>query len=734
MQSMSPKMVFHSITSALPRQVDDPALQKMINDNLNGQFNNFARTCHRIGVQSPTGPDAPSTTFCYNLSDTDISIFADKIHSVTIKIFHCEEYKMQLWKFTLENRSISYLLDSRTAGRSFIPLGCFLLPYFNGDEFEILSTGTEHIPEILPPGRIEYNQTLFQAISAISMYLDDPLITALEAYNDEMTLGPCTLGLFPNIVSYHALRDPVLGPEKESDFPHGYSPGRFHQHNEGTLIPQIGEKVNLLIIRNLITPARMSVEEGIKLLQHYKAMLTPDGFMIVTSSQLPHIGREDYENMGFQILNMGKLCPILDGDDPKSFYQAIYILRHKFPQSMRLTAEKVYLVNGKIETDKSVAPRENREALFKLPSGQYHKKKQRMLARGSTKVAWSGSVHSNPGETQIRTTQIIPGGKIKGGTIPLRYERALLEKLQGSEYIVNALGFYVSGKSGNYNHKYGSRFVWEETLSDKGPTSMWENSLSDDKYKETCIWENMDGGTLEKPWTHLQMQDRLKGLSSVLRGLEQLHSLGFLHLDLHAGNFLLKKSGVVKLGDLGSARPTVELSNESDLTQLKVLSQLGYGVVTDRLAPEVLENMLQCRHKIETSADIFPMGINLLNLVFKEIHPSDTMFDPYIAEYTSICLPIAYDWQLVSGMHLGETSDGSIQRIFEFGTNSEMLEKRPSLLSRLENMRNIYPQEPLKSDLMRHLIWEMIHFDPKVRPGASEAAERIAALNLDQST
>jgi serine/threonine protein kinase len=677
----------YAISSPLPRQVDDPSLQRMIHDNLNRQFNAFAGTCARVGVREFSEPDLPSTTFRMKLIDADISIGSEKIQGITIKIFHGEDFKMQLWQFMGEHQSISYLLDSRTAGRSFIPVECFLLPYFNGDEFEILSSATEQIPQLLPLPAHHFNETLLEAVFGISQYLGNPLITALEVYNDDTTLGHCILDQFPNIVSYHAVRYPASTSEPESGpshFYHHYISERLHQHHENTLTPQLGEKVNLMIIRNLICPARISIEEGIELIKAYKDMLTPDGFMIISSNQLSHIGQEHYEQIGFEVLNMGKLCLIMGDGPPESHYQPIYILRHKSAKSMWLTAEKVYLVHeSTIETDKLNVPKDDRKTLFKLPSGELHDPQPRMIARGSFKSAWLGSVHLNPEDKQVWTTEDVFCEGIEDVDIPLSYEQALLEKLQGSQYIVNALGFYRSKRT--FAEKHGITVV-------------------DDKRKLTAIWENMDGGTLGLPKIFLEIQNIVKVLSSTLKGLKELHHFGFIHLDLHMDNIFLDSSGQAKLGDLGSARPTDEISDESKLGQLAILARKQiFAAKPEQLAPEVIENMIQVQHKITTKADIFPVGVMLWNLVIKRIYPSDNSFDKYLTEYVEVSFDVFCGWAFYKGK---------------------------DLLSRIADIKKCFPDEPPEPDLLRHLAWEMLHVDPTRRPSAAEAADRMDALGL----
>ncbi|RHZ83866.1 hypothetical protein Glove_87g189 [Diversispora epigaea] len=93
------------------------------------------------------------------------------------------------------------------------------------------------------------------------------------------------------------------------------------------------------------------------------------------------------------------------------------------------------------------------------------------------------------------------------------------------------------------------------------------------------------------PW-----KERIWLLNSFIRGLNLIHSKGFIHRDLHPGNLMITEahnnSNFIRLGDLGLCRPVNE-----------ILSSGTYGVLP-YIAPEVMNN-----NEYTQASDIYSVGI-----------------------------------------------------------------------------------------------------------------------------
>lgn len=109
--------------------------------------------------------------------------------------------------------------------------------------------------------------------------------------------------------------------------------------------------------------------------------------------------------------------------------------------------------------------------------------------------------------------------------------------------------------------------------------------------------EYVDGADLSALLQQVgQLEPRVAGLIAleVVRGLEEIHSMGILHRDLKPANILIGREGVVKIADFGIA-----LDREGP-----ALTQIGYSVGTPPyMSPEQLVGDF-----VDARSDLFSLG------------------------------------------------------------------------------------------------------------------------------
>ncbi|RHZ88958.1 hypothetical protein Glove_19g64 [Diversispora epigaea] len=114
------------------------------------------------------------------------------------------------------------------------------------------------------------------------------------------------------------------------------------------------------------------------------------------------------------------------------------------------------------------------------------------------------------------------------------------------------------------------------------------------------------------PW-----KERLWLLNSFIRGLETIHSKGFIHRDHHPGNLMITEAHnnceFLRLGDLGLCRPVNE-----------ILSSGTYGVLP-YIAPEVIN-----QNPYTVVSDIYSVGI-IMWVISGKIPFEGELYDPLLA-------------------------------------------------------------------------------------------------------
>ena len=133
--------------------------------------------------------------------------------------------------------------------------------------------------------------------------------------------------------------------------------------------------------------------------------------------------------------------------------------------------------------------------------------------------------------------------------------------------------------------------------------------VGQDKGLHFLAMEFVDGGSVQS-WLdklgRLSVGDALHVTLACAYALEHAHELKLIHRDIKPDNALITKKGVVKLADLGLAKPT-----DDDLA----LTQTGVGAGTPHfMAPEQMRNAKD----VDGRADLYALGCQLYYLLTGE--------------------------------------------------------------------------------------------------------------------
>lgn len=104
-----------------------------------------------------------------------------------------------------------------------------------------------------------------------------------------------------------------------------------------------------------------------------------------------------------------------------------------------------------------------------------------------------------------------------------------------------------------------------------------------------------------------------KIMRDICKGLKKLHAHNIVHMDIKAENILYSFSKKFKLGDLGLARVTTNLTGEIPEGDARYLAPEVLSLVTDN--PNHMPNLAK--------ADIFSLGATIYEIMRGKILPTN---------------------------------------------------------------------------------------------------------------
>ena len=220
------------------------------------------------------------------------------------------------------------------------------------------------------------------------------------------------------------------------------------------------------------------------------------------------------------------------------------------------------------------------------------------------------------------------------------------------------------------------------------------------------VMEFVDGTDLSKILRKqgpLPIERACEYIHQALLGLEHAHEKGMVHRDLKPGNLLLSGGGVVKILDMGLARISQGVGDQSLSGEL---TQEGSVMGTpDYIAPEQAEES----HTVDIRADIYSLGCSLYHLLTGQVpFPSGTLAQKLIKH-------MHHQPQLVESLRPGlPTGLGQVIRRMMAKNPAERYQTPAEAAAALEPFCRELPPGAVPPD--------MPSFDP--------AAQLIAAGNL----
>lgn len=231
------------------------------------------------------------------------------------------------------------------------------------------------------------------------------------------------------------------------------------------------------------------------------------------------------------------------------------------------------------------------------------------------------------------------------------------------------------------------------------------------------LMEYCNGGSFSQCYLSLNEQERDQVLKDSLIGLSHVHALKYLHLDLHFGNILIKKTDsslAGKLIDFGNAR-RIDKMTETEYFIENLIDNKAWTANPSVFSPEMLMQLLKCRaekigkhflmdptYSISSKSDIWQLGLNLATFFYQ--------IDIKKFKFTSKLPPYLYFLKCVNKYY---------NYFLEF-------DKMP-----LHVIRKIIPiyckdsPSPQNKESMDYLIWWMLRPNPDDRPSALECVEFI---------
>jgi len=111
----------------------------------------------------------------------------------------------------------------------------------------------------------------------------------------------------------------------------------------------------------------------------------------------------------------------------------------------------------------------------------------------------------------------------------------------------------------------------------------------------------------------------LKQIYTLVCGLEYLHGRKIVHRDIKPGNILVDQEGNVVLADIGSANCILEENHSEALS--------AFVTTKEYLPPEFSNNSIPRKKKLFYPADVWSLGLSLVQLCLMKNIPAMSKFD-----------------------------------------------------------------------------------------------------------
>ncbi|POG58258.1 kinase-like domain-containing protein [Rhizophagus irregularis DAOM 181602=DAOM 197198] len=141
-------------------------------------------------------------------------------------------------------------------------------------------------------------------------------------------------------------------------------------------------------------------------------------------------------------------------------------------------------------------------------------------------------------------------------------------------------------------------------------------------------------------------------LSSIVQGLEYIHSSGYVHYNFHVGNVLITGTGETLITDIGIKKPTIKFTSV-----LRDKEEI-YGVLP-YLAPEVLYSK-----RFTSASDIYSFGV-MMNEIISGLPPFNS-----VAHDDHLAAEICFGKRPEIPMHTPKLLEDLIKRCWDMNPSS----------------------------------------------------------------
>lgn len=187
----------------------------------------------------------------------------------------------------------------------------------------------------------------------------------------------------------------------------------------------------------------------------------------------------------------------------------------------------------------------------------------------------------------------------------------------------------------------------------------------------STLRRRMDGGPLP-------IEEAVRVVSAIARGLAQAHARGIAHRDLKPDNVMLGDDGAVKVLDFGLAKPVAESEAANVVTR----------TVSDRIVgtPGYMSPEQATGRPIDVRTDVFALGVMLYEMT--------TGKRPFVGETTmDVLMATSRDEHVSARKHeprISDQLDAIIERCLE-KQPAQRWQNAEALLAALEGMKTVKP-------------------------------------------